>query len=563
MGASAQASVELLAGRPPRRAGLTRERLAWIGALVVCSGWTLALAGGFAGWSSTLTASVYWLLLAGPAIAVPTVLFWHPHSPPQAKLILAWTLLVASAKGAFSLVGTHWEYGLAPAALGLSAVITRRWPMPTLAVAFGLAGAGNPLDAFVGVSARPIADLALAGCWGAVLIGWLGGRRRGSILVPVSLALLALYLLASLVSVLGVSDLTQGAQSFRISCWTMAAVPVVALVLEGRRQRVLAHRTFLVLAAAAAAYAMLRWAIGPSHREEEIVRRAGVYVLLDGELKLFGAQGSPFVLGVWASVVVPFCLASALAPIGTLWRGVALAGAIMAGLAIGPTGSRASIAAAGAGMVTVLTLLAFGRGFRGRRALPLALGAIVVLASGGAFVASKLADKGVSGQRFRGLLNPSRDLPFQERIVKWKTILADIDEYPAGHGLGSSGEAEQRYARFASPATLVTDSVYVKVAYDQGVVGLILFIAVLVALLAHLARQALTRTDPFEATVALGACAALVAFATAMVANDHTEQLAALAVWAIVGLGMAASVHAPDRGLRATRAAGSRHEPEA
>lgn len=553
MGASAETRVSPLR-RWSRLTLPGGNRTAWALTLLVCVAWTLALAAGYGGWSRVAGTAAYWILLMGPAAALLAVLLWHPHSPPQAKLVLAWLLTVACAIGAFSVIGTRTVYGLAPVALALAAIAARRWPVPTLVFVFALAGSANSIDAFLGISARPLSDLALAGCWGALLIGWLGGRRRGSVVMPISLLLLTAYLLVSLVSVLGVANFTQGVQAFRFSCWTMAAVLAVALLLEERRQRIVAHRVLLVLAMLGAGYAMLRWAIGPAGAEEDIVRRGGPYVLFDdgGEVRLFGALPGPFVLGVWAAAMVPFCLASALAPIGTAWRLVAGAGALMAGLAIGPAGSRASMAGAAVGMLTVLALLALGRGFRGRRALSLALGAILVVSGGGAFVAAKLADEGPAGQRFRGLLNPTEDYSVQDRLVKWRTILADIDDYPMGHGLGSSGEAEVRYARFASPATFSPDSSFVKVAYDQGIVVLILFVCVLLALLAHLARQALTRTDPLEAGMAMAACATLVSFATVATTGDYSEQLAAVSVWLIIGLAMAGSIHVPER-LRGRR----------
>jgi hypothetical protein len=130
----------------------------------------------------------------------------------------------------------------------------------------------------------------------------------------------------------------------------------------------------------------------------------------------------------------------------------------------------------------------------------------------------------------------------QERLVKWETILSDSDDRPFGKGLGASGAAEQKYARFTTAASFDPDSTYVKVAYDQGLFVLLLFAGALLTLVLGLAARAVTAPTPLGATLAVGACGTLVAFSVALGAGVYFEGLGALAPWLIVGLAYASWV---------------------
>jgi hypothetical protein len=480
------------------------------------------------------------VLVSTPAVLGLFLLVWRPRSPTWLQLAFGWTLLMAVAYESQRITADNFWMGLAPLGLAAAAIAATRLPALAVVLAFALTGTHFSLEVFTGVSIGTTADLVLAALWAAVLWPWLSGRRSPPGWLPPSMMLLALYVLASLVYVFVAPEINQSAYAFRSSCWYMAAAFVVAFWLETPEQDRTVQRGILLAGTLVGAYAMLRWAIGPSNEEEARVRGGGPFVSDDeDEVRLFGSLPGPTALGVWTSVFVPFAIASALAPIGPRWRVVAIAGGGMCGAALAGADTRVGMLATAIGGVVVLSLFAVGRGFEGRRALPLALGLILALSGAGVFTASKLSNEGSSGERFRNILQPERDKSVQERLVKWETILDDADEQPFGKGLGQSGAAEQRYARFTSAASFDPDSTYVKIAYDQGPFVLLLFAGAVITLLAALAVRAVTAPTPQAAGLAVGACGGLAAFSVAMGAGVYFEGLGALAPWLIVGLAYA------------------------
>ena len=523
--------------------------------LLLCAAWGVATLGGATDIIPRAASLTDWLLPAGPLVAGVLVLLARPHSPTWLKVAFAFTLTIAAAVESIDLVGDSQLKGAAPGLIAIAAACALRWPVATVVGVFALSGTFGSLEALTPVPTGPLADGLLAAGWLALAWGWLTGRREQPRWLPLPLVLLAAYLAVTALFVLFADPLKPALYSFRASAWLMAAVLLVAFFLSEERQHELAHKAVLGVGALVGGYALLRWAIGPAGREEQMARVGGPYVLGDNnEVRLFGSLGSPAALGTWCATMIPFALASALAPIGGRWRLLALVVTGICGAALAESDARGAMVGAAAGGIAVLTLFAAGRGFQGRRAWPLALGIILALLGGGVFASTKLADEGSSGARFRGLLDPLRDASVQDRFVKWKTVLADIDELPFGHGLGASGAAEIKYARFTSPATFDPDSSYVKVAYDQGVMVMLLFIAALIALVIGLGQRAIRAPDPRSGAVAVGACGALVSFSAAMGAALSFEGLLAAAPWVLVGLGMAPYVR--DVALRASGGAG-------
>jgi hypothetical protein len=441
-------------------------------------------------------------------------------------------------------------------AVALSMLAALRWPVGTLLVGFLLPGIFNTLEAFTPLDAGPMADVVLGGAWLALAYSWLSGRRELPAFVPPAMWPFGAYIAATLIFALVGEDLDRSLFSFRASAWLMTAVFLIPLLLAGQPERRRAlHRGMIAIGALVGGYAMLRWAIGPADKEAAPALLGGLYVTNDlGELRLIGSLSSPQALGVWCSVMAPFALASSLAPIGTAWRVLSALTAGMCGAAIFGADVRFAMVAAAAGAITVLILFAVGRGFAGRRALPLASLAVLVAVGAGIFVTTKIEAEGSSGERFRSLVTaPLQDLSVQERFAKWRTILAEADNRPFGRGLGASGAAEVRYARFTSAATFDPDSSYVKVAYDQGFTILVLFVFSLLALGVGLARRSLEAPDPVDAALALGACGTLAAQIVDMSGAVYFEGLGALAPWMLIGLGFAPFVGVAARAVKTQR----------
>jgi hypothetical protein len=425
-----------------------------------------------------------------------------------------------------------------------------RWPLQFLLGALLLSGTYNTIKVFTPIDTGPLMDMLLAGAWLALAYSYLRGRRALPAGIAPPLYLIGFYLAATLAGALLAEDLERSLYAFRSSAWLMTLVFLVGLWADSEDRRLWIQRGVLVAGAVVGAYAMLRWSIGPADKEVAEAREGKLYVSNDlGEVRLIGSLPSPQALAVWCCGLLPFSLASALAPIGTRWRVFAALVAAMAGAAIFAADVRFAMVAAAAGAVTVIAIFTAGRGFSGRRAMPLAVIAVLAAVGISAFVTTKLSAEGSSGQRFKNLVtDPLNDYSVQDRFQKWRTLLAEVDEKPFGLGLGASGASERKYARFVTNATFDPDSSYVKIFYDQGFLVLILFVGALVTLLVGLAVRAVEAVDPLVGGRALAGCGALAAFAVAMSGAAYIEGLEAAGLWTFVAVGCMVFVHHREQG---------------
>jgi O-antigen ligase len=249
-------------------------------------------------------------------------------------------------------------------------------------------------------------------------------------------------------------------------------------------------------------------------------------------------------LAAWTSTVIPFCFAMALTLSGR-WRTLAFAacGLCLAGL----VGSqvRAGIAGVVIGLGVVLVLYQFSRGFSGLHLGATALAVLAVVAAG-AVILSNPAQR----HRYQNILKPGQDQAFVERTYKWNEAVTDIARHPYGHGLGTAGTTQVHLGRFSTLGTYDIDNSYLKIALDQGIAVTILYASALLMLLGGLARRALLTTAPERAGPAIGACGALASFIVIIFTAVYIEGLTALALWVIVGLGVAqfASTRAGEEG---------------
>lgn len=81
--------------------------------------------------------------------------------------------------------------------------------------------------------------------------------------------------------------------------------------------------------------------------------------------------------------------------------------------------------------------------------------------------------------RMRGALNPTEDASFQVRIENQKRLIPYLETRPFGGGVGSGGSWGQRFSPGTFLADLALDSYYVKIAAEQGPVGLVGFVVLL------------------------------------------------------------------------------------
>jgi hypothetical protein len=302
--------------------------------------------------------------------------------------------------------------------------------------------------------------------------------------------------------------------------------------VDTRRRMV---RGAIVVGAAVGGYATLRWAIGPAGAEEELAA-AIPNNFLDGDLRPVGSFVTTKELSAWTATMMPFALTFAFTERGH-WRLMALAAFCLCAMGMLASDVRAGPAAAAPAVVVVVLLYQCSQAYRGRRG-PTAMIVVLIMACAGAGAFTiTLADKRDTKNRYENILHPERDESYQARLVKWRAALDDIDEVPFGYGLGTAGRSQERYGTTNNIGSYNLDNSYLKVAYEQGFVVMVLLVAIFLGLFAMLATGAVSLSDPARAGPAIAAAGTLVTMLALFYIGLYIEGLPALAGWILVGLG--------------------------
>lgn len=476
-------------------------------------------------------------IIALPLAIGPVALLRRRSLSRVQRVVLGATAVLAAAFYVSPLIDANPRLAFAVPVAATAAIACARFPVPSLIAVFFMAGAFGSMEAFLGTPAQQGVDLLLLGVWLGTLTGWLlHGSRATTAWAWPGLVVIALYAAFTAVEILLAEPLIAGVQSFRASTWYLAAVLLVAFAPwpPGARRTLL--RGMVAVAALIGAYASFRWVVGPAGSEEELALRSANNTL-DGELRPVGSFATSKELAAWTAMMVPFLAAMALT-LRDRWRLVAAVGcaACIVGMLAADVRAGPAAAAPGVALVLVLYLLSGAFGVK-RIAVGIAATAAVVLGGAAAFTLT-LADKQDTGNRYRAILNPTEDPSMQARLIKWRAAMNDIDTAPFGHGLGTSGRAQERYARFVNIGSNEIDSSYLKIAYEQGFIVMIVYAAALLLVLAGLARRAVLSREAARAGPALAACGTLVAMLLLFSVGNYVEGLQALAGWLVIGLGI-------------------------
>jgi hypothetical protein len=429
------------------------------------------------------------------------------------------------------------EWALAAPAILVAAAASARWPVASVVVLFGLAGAYQSVIALTGVQVYKVVDVVLAGLLvGAVWRSVVDRHDRRRLLLWPGVVALALYVAVTAFQVPLADTLRIGRDSFHASTWYLLGGLGLVLLALSEAQRRAAARAVIAVAALVGAYAVLRWIIGPAAAEEEaVLAKRAAFNFVDGKLVLFGSFATGHHLAVWTAAIVPFCFAAGLGERSPRWQALAVLACGLCTAALVGSKVRAGFAGLVLGLLVVVVLLVLSRGFAPLRSRALAAGGVALVAIVITFVA--LAS-GPEGTRYANILNPTADQAFLERTYKWGDALADVDEHPWGQGLGTAGISQVELGRFVSLGKTDVDNSYLKIALDQGIALTLLYVAGMLLLLAALARRAIAAATPRAAAVAAGSAGALAAFMLVIATGVYIEGLTALATWLVVGLGI-------------------------
>jgi len=241
-------------------------------------------------------------------------------------------------------------------------------------------------------------------------------------------------------------------------------------------------------------------------------------------------------LGAWTATALPFCVALVL--FGPRWMRVLMAGVPLLVIALLASGNRGSLVGAVVGVVVVVVLATFARSASGPRFAKVAAFGIAAVLVGALIFPVVVGNNPAKSARYANIAHPARDASFNGRLVKWRAALNDSGRYPFGHGIGSASPGGRR-GRFQAPAADNVDSAYVQVAFEQGIVVMVLLVVALFVLLAGLIRRSVATPNPDRAVLAIAASGTLAAFMVICVSGQFQYDLVAAGTWVMVGVGLA------------------------
>ncbi len=380
-------------------------------------------------------------------------------------------------------------------------------------------------------------DLALGGFLLVYTFQWMTGRRGGFQLTPVH-TLVAIYLMWLILAfALGLRHAAPTSSTIRQFAETILSISLVFVISDLLRKPAMLRRLVLVILLAIGAQALLAVVlyVAPDSLAEALLARLSRIGYPDGGViryiesnpalgeRAIGTWVDPNALGgilATAAIIIAPQIASRKPVIP--WRWLSLAIFLLVALALFLTASRASFLALAAGLLIIATV-------RYRRLMPiLALSAMLflVLPQTQGYIDRLM-------QAFRGA-----DLATQMRLGEWSDSLSLIGRYPFV-GVGFTGTPD---------IDIYTDvaNMYLIMANQIGVTGVLIFLLVMAGVLAYGARAwKSAKGHPEYAAIHLGFHAALVTGLVNAVADLYFFRLdfqsSITWFWLIVALCVASS----------------------
>jgi O-Antigen ligase len=453
-----------------------------------------------------------------------------------------WTLLTVALLAFFSAAATlFWPtFGLVLAALAVVFALALRAPSYAfvfVVLLFGFEGSikirfwlegtpfssgGSAVGAFlidvaflvaVAASLRTERRRELAHLWRAI-DRW---TRAG-------LALLAAWLVLSVIQIPLSTSVATGLHGFRLTQLYVLAVLPGATLLAARARRDWVLRALLGALTIVAAYAAVRTVVGPAASERSFALSHPVAsVAADNVIRNIGSfSGATGLVSFMIPAAVLGFLLGLLRPRYRLlsWGLFALAVIALLGTYI-----RAGILAVGFGIVISIVLVYWrgGRSLREHKRLALLAVLLLVLAAGATALA--FAQSPSLSRRATNIVHPLRDPSVKIRLHALRNAAHVVRNHPFGTGLGTFR---------------VSDSSYLTITREQGVLGGTLFTLGIASLLIGLARG-VRRRSGFSRSLGTATLGALFAVAAFWLVWDNIQQPGKVLVWGLVGVALAAA----------------------
>jgi hypothetical protein len=517
---------------------LDSARLGLAGLAVLTAGWTVIVVGERFGLLTLPPIPRLGALLSlAPVAAVAWIAMRRATLPAGAGWLVAFALAVSAALYTAGAINASPQVALAVPALAVAGVAAVLRPAFVVSGLFVVCAAYGSLLAFLGAPVSSMTNVAIGGLLVALVVR-LVIEREYALRVPLGIWLMLAYLGLTVLSLPFAEDRTLALQGFDSSAWHIFVAVAIGLAGWSPATQRRAARAVVAIAALVGAYAIVRWAIGPDPKEYDLALSESAFVA--GKFKTIGSLPSAQDLGIWSAVMIPFCAAATLTWRGRLWRGVAGLATLLCTLGLFASQLRIGLVAALAGLAVTVTLFHAARSIPGLHLGSTAVSAAVaVLVVIGAYFVTG-SDKLDPTHGYQKVLTPLEDFSVQERLFKWEQAVVDAGDHPFGRGVGTAAQAQARQQRYYTGVGYVAvDNGYLKVALEQGFAVMFLFIVAIVALLINLGRGAIRLPDRAGAGIAMGATGALSAMIVLLMLLTALDGLKAVALWVVVGLGVA------------------------
>jgi O-antigen ligase len=358
----------------------------------------------------------------------------------------------------------------------------------------------------------------------------------------IALGLLVAWFALSILQIAQGGDIARGVDGFRLF-QSYVVVALAAAVLFAR-QRVPGRLLTVALGVAGcmALYAAIRVAIGAAEAEQLYALRIASTTIYGDQMRAIGSFSSSVgMVSFLTPVVVVGLVAGYLLP---RLRVLGFAVSALALVAVIASFGRGALFGILAGLLFALVVVVASSGVTIRGKMAAAL--MVVFALGttyGIFIVAS-RDSDALRERAQGVLRPGEDKSVNIRLETWRETLDGVAAKPLGHGIGTVGAASGSRAD-ERKGVRTADNAFLKVLYEQGVQGALLFVAGLLATLFLLARR-LAHAPRERRAAGIAALAGFTGFLVLSTTGEYVEQPGKVAAWALLGIAIAAAL-APAR----------------
>jgi putative inorganic carbon (hco3(-)) transporter len=251
-----------------------------------------------------------------------------------------------------------------------------------------------------------------------------------------------------------------------------------------------------------------------------------------GRMRIFSLFNDAMTFGIMMAYMGVFCLVYATAPLKMKWKVLLLLAAMSMFMSSAYSGTRTSYVLIPMGFVffAFMTL---------SKEVVIASSVLIILGMG---VMLKSTSNPVI-YRIQSAFKPSNDPSVQIRYFNQQRIRPYIYSHPIGMGPGSTGLWARRFTPDSFLASFAHDSYYVRLAVEEGWIGLILYMTFFFVVLRRALYFYLRVGDPIIKTLYLSILCALFMLA---VANYPQEAIVQLPTSLVVYIFIAAIVRLKD-----------------